>query len=239
MKTALLRNIFRKSGLDGFQNHEALELLLSFHHSAHKSKDLTNKLIKKHDGIRGVFDAPIEDLEATLGLDSNAVIQIKLTKDLAGLYLKERIIKKDVLNNKHDLLCFLSYTLACEKIEKFFAVYLNSKNELLEMEFISEGIVDQVAVYPRKVVKGALMHDASSIILVHNHPSGDATPTVHDFELTKKIVVAASAIDIGIHDHIIIGNNNYFSGRDHGWLTHQSTDMIRDDNPWSSRTLHE
>ena len=104
------------------------------------------------------------------------------------------------------------------KNEKFMIIYLTTKNELIEAEIIEEGTINQTAVYPRKVIEGALRHNASALIFVHNHPSGDPTPSQTDRQLTAALEKAALTIDIRVHDHIIIGKNTHFSGREHGWL---------------------
>ena len=97
-------------------------------------------------------------------------------------------------------------------------LYLTSKNELIEVETLEEGTVNWTAVYPRKVIKGALHHNASALIFVHNHPSGDPSPSLTDRKLTENLEKAASTVDIIVHDHIIIGRHSHFSGRENGWL---------------------
>lgn len=234
----ILHNRLRKSELGGFHNHELLELLLSFVLSKRKSMSLAKILLERYDGIRGVFDASIEELESLKGMDQKAVIFIKLLKESVGLYLKERIIKKNVLSNLQDIINFLKLTLSHERIEKFLAIYLNAKNEMIEMEVINEGTINQVIVYPRVILEGAFRHDAISIILIHNHPSGDATPSYFDYQLTQKILRATSVVGIMIHDHIIIGNNTYFSGRECGWLNKVSNNLY-DFEKFHPGLLHE
>ena len=97
-------------------------------------------------------------------------------------------------------------------------IYLSTKNEVIEVETLEEGTINQTAVYPRKIIEGALKHNASALIFVHNHPSGDPTPSKTDRQLTEDLKRAASTIDITVHDHIIIGRNSHFSGRENGWL---------------------
>lgn len=108
--------------------------------------------------------------------------------------------------------------LSGEKNEKFMVLYLTTKNELIDTEILEEGTINQTAVYPRKVVEGALKYNASALIFVHNHPSGDPTPSRTDKKLTESLVKAAQTIDVTVHDHIIIGKNSHFSGREDGWL---------------------
>lgn len=103
---------------------------------------------------------------------------------------------------------------------------------MLDMEVINEGTIDQVVVYPRRVIEGAFKHNARSMIFVHNHPSGDASPTYADFELTRKLVRAASAVDIRVHDHIIVGKDTYFSGKECGWLNGAYGCLCNPENTW-------
>ena len=97
-------------------------------------------------------------------------------------------------------------------------IYLTTKNELIEVEILEEGTINQTAVYPRKIIECALRHNAAALIFVHNHPSGDPTPSQTDRQLTDALEKAALSIDIAVHDHIIIGKNTHFSGREHGWI---------------------
>lgn len=164
------------------------------------------------------MDASFEELYNVDGIGENASTLIRLIKEMAGEYLKERVMGKDVIRSARDVINYLAIALSGEKVEKFLALYLNSKNEVLGVETLHEGTIDQTAVYPRTIIESAFRHNAKSLILVHNHPSGDPTPSKSDRELTKGLERAASTLDILIHDHIIIGKNGHFSAREAGWL---------------------
>ncbi len=117
-----------------------------------------------------------------------------------------------------ELLEYLNMTLSGERIEKFLAVYLNCANEIIAVETLFEGTINQTAVYPRKVVEKALKHNAHAVIFVHNHPSGDSAPSETDKQLTVVLERAARAIDLNVVDHIIIGRGPHFSAREKGWM---------------------
>ncbi|MEE9613454.1 MAG: DNA repair protein RadC [Thermodesulfobacteriota bacterium] len=213
-----LKERFRKAGLDGFHDYEAVELVLSFAIPRRDVKPAAKALIKKFKGLRGVFDAPVEELKEVKGVGENAALLLKLLKEVAGEYLKERIIGRDVVRSPAEVIEFLNLKLSGERVEKFIAVYLNSKNEVLAVDTLHEGTIDQTLVYPRKAIENAFKHNARSVIFVHNHPSGDPKPSQRDRKLTMDLESAARAVDIIVHDHIIIGRDSHVSGRDLGWF---------------------
>ena len=186
-------------------------------------KPVAKELITRFGGIQGVFDASVGELTTVTGIGERTAILIKLLKEGATLYLKTRIKNREVLSSPQDVLNFCSYALSGEKNEKFMVIYLTTKNEVLEVETLEEGTVNRTAVYPRKVIEGALTHNASALIFVHNHPSGDPTPSKTDRKLTEDLEKAALTVDIIVHDHIIIGKNSHFSGRENGWLLNKTS----------------
>lgn len=234
----ILYRSFLKSRLDDFRKDEVLEFILSLVLSERRSKALAGRLIENYKTIRGVFDAPIEELELIDGMNNKTLILVKIVKEFAALYLKEKIIERDVLSSQQDVLKFLNLALSSEKVEKFYVIYLNSKNEMLGMEMVNEGSINHTVVHPRKIIEGAFKYNAISLIFVHNHPSGDATPSYNDFQLTKNLVEAVSVVDINVHDHIIVGKNTYFSGRERGWFNKSSVNFD-DTNRFLPNLLHE
>ena len=212
-----LREKFLKAGLNSLHDYEAVELLLTYAIPRMDVKPVAKSLIKKFKGLRGILDASMEELIETPGLGEHSAGLIKLTKELGQAYLKEQIIGEDVLSSPKEVVDFLTIKLAGERVEKFLALFLSTKNEVLAIETINEGTINQTAVYPRKVIEHAIRHNARSIIFVHNHPSGDSTPSKSDIRLTKELEDAARTVDILIHDHIIIGRNGHHSLRDSGW----------------------
>jgi DNA repair protein RadC len=213
-----LRERFKGSSLGGFHDYEVIELLLTYAIPRRDVKPLSKRLIKRFNGLRGVFDASLEEISSVEGVGENAAVLLRLIKETAGEYLKERVISKEVVRSSKDVVDYLSLTLSGERVEKFLALYLNSKNEILGVETLHEGSIDRTHVYPRKAIERAFKHNARSIIFVHNHPSGDPTPSAVDRKLTRDLEAAAAALDIIVHDHIIIGRDAHFSGREKGWL---------------------
>lgn len=230
-----LRERFKKTGLEGFHDYEFIELLLTYAIPQRDVKPIAKELIQRFDGIKGIFDASIEELTSIIGIGERTAILIKLLKEGTTLYLKIRIKSKEVLGSPQDVINFCQYALSGEKNEKFMVIYLNTKNEVIEVQTLEEGTINRTAVYPRKVIEGALRYNASALIFVHNHPSGDPTPSKTDRRLTEDLEKAASTVDIAVHDHIIIGKNSHFSGRDNGWLFGKGPSSSRHVADWKNK----
>lgn len=214
-----LKERFKSGSVEGFQGPEILELLLSYTVPGKDVMSVSGRLLERFGGFRGVLDATPEDLKKAPGLGDNAAILIRLVKELSSVYLKERIVGRDALKSKRDVLNYLNLTLSGERVEKFLAIYLNARNEIAAVETLHEGTINQTVVYPRKAIEKAFKHNAHGVIFVHNHPSGDPTPSNIDRQLAMALDKAAFAVDIYVQDHIIIGKNKHFSARDNGWLT--------------------
>lgn len=213
-----LRDKFVSSGVEGFHDYELIELLLTFAIPRRDVKPIAKALLKRFKSYKGVMDASIDDLKDVSGMGDNSAALINLIKASSTYYLQENIINKDFVKSPEEVISYLKVALSGEKKEKFMALFLSAKNEVLGLEVLHEGTIDQTKVYPRKAIEEAFKHNARSIIFVHNHPSGDPTPSQADKMITKNLEVAARAVDIKVHDHIIIGRNSHFSGRENGWI---------------------
>jgi DNA repair protein RadC len=214
-----LRERFRKTGFDGFRNYEALELLLAYAIPRRDVKPLAKALIKKFGGLRGVMDATYEELVSIKGISEYSATFINALKGCSALYLKEGIRgKKTRLSSTTALLDYCRVAMSGLKDEQFRAVFLNSQNQVISDEVIQEGTVNQSVVYPRKVMERALLHKATALILVHNHPGGSCRPSEEDTVLTAELVRVAGGLDIRVHDHIIICKSGYFSFLEKGLM---------------------
>lgn len=198
---------------------EVLEVLLSYTVREKELPAVSSLLLKRFKGLRGVLDASHEDLRSTGALDEKGAAFLKLAKEAAGVYLRERMMGADALRDKKIVLDYLNLTLSGERIEKFLAIYLGSENEVLSVDVLHEGTINQTVVYPRKAIERAFRHRASGVMFVHNHPSGDPTPSGMDRQLARTLESAAAAVDIFVADHLIIGKNRHFSAAASGWLS--------------------
>lgn len=213
-----LKKKFSESGIDAFHDYEVLELLLSYAIPQKDVKPLAKDLLKKFGTLKGVMDAERQDLENTTGIGTHSAVLIMLVKEMGTLYLKEKAKGKPQITCTKELIDYCKVKMGGLKDEQFHVIYLDAQNKIIEIETVQEGIVNQAVVYPRKVLENALMQKASAIILVHNHPSGYIKPSEADIRLTKTIQETAKILDILVHDHVIIGENRFFSFREEGLM---------------------
>ncbi len=213
-----LKDKFVNSGARGLHDYELIELLLTFAIPRRDVKPIAKSLIKRFKSYKGVMDATIDELKTVDGMGDNSAALLNLIKASATYYLEENIINKNYVKSPEEVINYLKVALSGEKIEKFLALFLSAKNEILGLEVLHEGTIDQTKIYPRKALEEAFKHNARSIIFVHNHPSGDPTPSESDKMITRNLEIAAQSVDIKVHDHIIIGRDSHFSGRENGWI---------------------
>lgn len=213
-----LKSKFIDSGLDALHDYEALELLLSFSIPRKDVKPLAKDLLRAFNSIKGVMDAELSVLCRIKGISTHTAILIKLAKEIGVLYLRDKAGEKIQISCTAELLNYCKMSFGGLQDERFCIISLNAQNRVIEMDTIQEGIVNQAIVYPRKVLEYSLKRKASSIILVHNHPSGHVKPSEADIRLTKLIQDTAQVMDIAVHDHIIIGDNKVFSFREEGMI---------------------
>ncbi|MFQ5721253.1 MAG: DNA repair protein RadC [Candidatus Aminicenantales bacterium] len=213
-----LRQKFLKGGLDGFLDYEIIELLLTLGTPRRDCKQQAKKAIKKFKSLRGVLEAEDEELQEIDGLGHNNIFGLKLVQEVSRRFLKERMMSRPVCHSSQEVFDYLYHSLRDLKVERFEVIFLDAKNQIIDSKTFFEGTVDSSAVYPREIIKFALKVGSSSLIFVHNHPSGDPRPSDSDKEITKDLVFAAQMMEIRVLDHIIIGNNCYFSFADKGLI---------------------
>lgn len=213
-----LKKKFSESGVAAFHDYEVLELLLSYAIPRKDVKPLAKELLYKFGSLKGLMDAEKNSLEKVKGVGSHTAVLIKLIKEMGILYLKEKAKEKPQITCTRELLDYCKTYMGGLKDERFCVIYLDAQNRMTDIETIQEGIVNQAVVYPRKVLENALKQKASAVILVHNHPSGQVKPSDADIRLTKTIQETARILDIIVHDHVIIGENRFFSFREEGLI---------------------
>jgi DNA repair protein RadC len=199
-------------------DYEVVELLLSLGTPRKNCKEPAKLAMKKFKMLRRVLEASADELQEIKGLGPKNIIGIKLVQEVSRRFLREKMMSQPVCHSSREVFDYLYHSLRDAEKEKFKTIFLNAKNCIIEEETFFEGTVDTSAVYPREILKNALKYNASAVIFVHNHPSGDPDPSESDREITKELVFAASTMQLKVLDHIIIGNNRYFSFADRGLI---------------------
>lgn len=215
---ARLKSRFVSAGPEALPDYELLELLLFMAIPRRDVKPLAKALLKRFGDIGGVFAASPENMQEVEGMTEGAAIALKAVDAAAARIAKSAVADRPVLSSWARLLDYCHTVMARESIEQFRVLYLNRKNALMADEVHQQGTVDQSAVFPREIVKRALAHAATAVILVHNHPSGDPTPSEADLILTQEIVRAMDPLGIVVHDHLIIARTGHISFKKEGLL---------------------
>jgi DNA repair protein RadC len=215
---ARLRQRFLTGGPGALQDYELLELLLTFAIPYSDVKPLAKRLIEHFGSFNQVFDAPADALMEVTGLREYSAVLIKLVKACSEYALKAEALKRQQISSLSALIDYCRTAMGGLADEQFRVIFLNSQNEVMAEEIVQEGTVNQTVVYPRKVLELALKHKATGLILVHNHPSGNLSPSASDQELTRALVKASKALSLIVHDHLIIGRHGYFSLAEHNLL---------------------
>jgi DNA repair protein RadC len=221
-----LRERFINGGLTGFHDYEIVELLLSLGTPRKDCKPPAKEAIDRFKTLRGVLEASPGELQQIKGIGPHSAFGIKLVQEVARKFLKEKIIDKPVYTSSQEVFDFLYHSMRDLKKETFRVIYLNSRNQIIEIAELFAGTVNGSVIHPREVIEGALKHSAVSLIFVHNHPSGNPAPSQHDKAVTRELVYAASIVQIKVLDHIIIGDNTYFSFAGEGLIEAYALDFL-------------
>lgn len=200
-----LRERFEKGGANALPDYELLELVLFRAIPRADVKPLAKELLKVFGDFNSVICAPKARLKSISGVGDAVITELKIVEAAAQRLMQARVLDRPVLSSWSALMEYCKVSMAHREIEHFRILFLDKKNRLIADEEQQSGTVDHVPVYPREIVKRALELNASSIIMVHNHPSGDPTPSRADIEMTKQVIMAAQALNIKVHDHIIVG----------------------------------
>ncbi|WP_299846531.1 DNA repair protein RadC [uncultured Roseovarius sp.] len=213
-----LRDRFLAGGAQALPDYEMLELVLFRAIPRRDVKPLARQLLDKFGDFNTVVSAPADQLSEVPGIGEAVICELKIIEAAAHRLSRARVMQRQVISSWDALLDYCHTTMAHRETEQFRVFYLDRKNVLIADEEQASGTVDHVPVYPREVVKRALHHNASALILVHNHPSGDPTPSDSDIAMTQQVLTAAEALGIALHDHIIIGKSCELSFRAKGYL---------------------
>jgi DNA repair protein RadC len=206
-----LRERFLKGGSDALADYELLELVLFRALPRGDVKPLAKELLKQFGSFAEVVSAPIERLKSIKGVGAAAITELKIVEAAAHQLARGQVQKRTVLSSWSSVLDYCRTAMAFADKEQLRILFLDKRNRLIADEVQQEGTVDHTPVYPREVVKRALELSATAVILVHNHPSGDPTPSQADIAMTKEIVSVAQPLGISVHDHIIVGKDGHAS----------------------------
>ncbi len=208
-----LKERFRDGGSDAVPDYELLELVLYRAIRRGDTKPLAKQLLARFGTFAEVLSADPERLMEIKGVGEAVATEIKIVHAAAMRLMKGQVANRPVLPSWSAILDYVRAAMAFANIEQFRILFLDKKNQLIADEVQQQGTVDHTPVYPREVVKRALELGASAVVLVHNHPSGDPTPSMADIEMTKKIVEAGQRLGVIVHDHIIVGRKGHASFR--------------------------
>lgn len=215
---ARMRDRLIASGAESLLDHEMLEMVLFLALPRRDTKPIARELLGRFGSFANAIAAAPTELRGVEGLGEAGIAALKTVQGAALRLLRAEAQAHPLLNNWDRLTGYLSAALARERVEQFRVLFLDTKNRLIADEAQARGTVNHTPVYPREVVKRALELGATALILVHNHPSGDPTPSRADIEMTKEIRQAAGMLGIVIHDHLIMGNGRHLSFRREGLL---------------------
>jgi DNA repair protein RadC len=205
------RERFREIGAENLRDYELLELILFQALPRRDTKPLAKALLDRFGSFSEVLAAPEAQLLEVPGVGDTVVHALKLVKAAAQRFARDQVRELRTLDSWKSVIEYCKAAMAYEPIEQFRILFLNKRNQLIADEVQQSGTVDHTPVYPREVVKRALQLSATAIVLVHNHPSGDPTPSSADIQMTKQVVDVAKPLGIVVHDHIIVGRNGHAS----------------------------
>lgn len=206
-----LRDRFAQGGADALADYELLELYLFRSILRRDVKPIAKELIAKFGSFAEVISAPTARLTEVKGISEKIALDLKILQAGAVKIGRETVMNRPLLSSWTALLDYCRSAMQFEGVEQFRVLFLDRKNRLIADEVLGKGTIDRAPVYPREVVKRALELGSTAVILAHNHPSGDPTPSQSDIDMTKTIVKAARPLGISVHDHIIVGRLNTVS----------------------------
>lgn len=221
-----LREKFLKSGLAGFHDYEIVELLLSLGTPRRDTKQAARDALRRFGNLRGVLEASVNELTSVHGIGPHSAFGIQLVREVGREYLKAQMIDRLFLSSSREVFDYLYHTMRGLKHEVFKVIYLTSRNRVIDAIDLPEGTVNSSSVSARTVFEGALRTGAAGLVLVHNHPSGDPSPSRADRTLTRRMLQTANLLQLVLPDHIIIGDNRYFSFAGEGLIEKYQAELL-------------
>lgn len=207
---AQLERRFLKAGLDSLEDYEIVKLLFGLVLPSRTYRKQAEECIRRFGNLREIIASSPDDLEQS-GVAPRGIISIRLIAEIPRRVLKQKIVSKPVYDSPEAVFDYLYYSMLSLKHEVFKVIYLNSRNEIIEALDLFTGTQDKIAIFPRQIIEGAVRYGAVSMIFAHNHPSGDPAPSRSDKQITRDLVFIGTAVQIRVLDHLIIGDNCYFS----------------------------
>lgn len=215
---ARMRDRLLRAGADALADHELLEMLLFLALPRRDTKPIARALLTRFRSFAGTISASPAELREVEGLGEAGIAALKTAQAAALRLIRADVIDQPILASWNRLIDYLIALLAREKVEHFRVLYLDTRNRLITDEAQGRGTVNFTSIYPREIVRRALELSASALVLVHNHPSGNPSPSRQDLDLTQAVQAAAGPLSISVHDHIIIGGGQWFSLRKEGLM---------------------
>ena len=213
-----LRERFRRGGGEALADYELLEMLLFRAIARADTKPIAKALLERFGSLAEVLSAPVERLTEVSGVGQRAAEELKLVRAATLRLSQAEVIDRPALNSWDAVIEYCRASMAFEEREQFRVLFLDKRNHIVLDEVVQQGTVDHTPVYPREVVRRALEVGATALVMVHNHPSGDPTPSAADIEMTRKVIDAARPLGIVVHDHLVVGRAGHVSFRSEGHI---------------------
>lgn len=213
-----MRDRLLSAGPDALADYEMLEMVLFLALPRRDTKSIAKDLLTRFGSFAGAIAAPVQELLSVEGLGDAGAAALKTVQAAAVRLARAEVMQRPVLANWDGLITYLTAALARERVEQVRVLFLDSRNRLIADEAAGSGTVNHTPVYPREIMKRALELHATALVLVHNHPSGDPTPSREDIAMTQEMRLAAEALRLTVHDHLIIAGSRWLSFRQEGLL---------------------
>lgn len=208
-----LRERFLRSGTDGLLDYELIELLLTYVFPRQDTKPIAKALLGRYHTLHALLHAPTREIEEFGGMGKRSALLFSLVREFAAASMREKCKERSVITHRSDIEEYLRFYFGSRRDEYVAAVYLDNSNGVIATDILAEGTVNQCALYPRQIIEKALLRGAASIILAHNHPGGNTTPSSADWNITERLIAIGKLLDMPLLDHIIITGDSVVSLR--------------------------